>query len=75
MVKVHTQTSAMWRHFNQVRDCVENDNMSAAEQVRFAAFMEEWAASKADNPAFAEMCFAAVTQAQAVRRAHRVRVV
>lgn len=52
-----------------------NDNMSAAMQVRMAADMERWAASRANDPGFAPMVFRAVQMAQDVRREHHPRVV
>lgn len=57
-----------WRHFNQTRDCTENDNMSPQEEMRFAADLERWAASRANDPGFAPFCFAATREAQQMRR-------
>ena len=61
--------------FSQLRDLVVNDNMSAAMQMRMAADLERWAASRANEPAFAAMCFRAVTVAQEVRAEHKPRAV
>lgn len=62
--------------WSQRRDVEEfNDNMTPEMEMRQAAAMERWAASRAQDPGFAPMCFAAVTQAQEVRRRHRPRSV
>lgn len=81
-VKVHfpadRRADAWWGGvFSQKRDKVDSDqdNMSDAMKVRFAADMERWAASRANDPGFAPWCFAAVNMAQRVRREMRPRVV
>jgi hypothetical protein len=82
-VKVHfpaeQRANAWWGGvFSQKRDKAsfhDQDNMSDAMKVRFAADMERWAASRASEPAFSAMCFAATRQAQAMRRECRPRMV
>lgn len=79
-----TRTDSAARHFfprvvfqcfSQVRDCTDNDNRTPAMMVADARAMQRWAESRADSPAFADVCFAATAQAQAVFRAHAPRAV
>ena len=64
-----TVAATVW---SQRRDVEEfNDNMTPAMEMRVAADMERWAASRANDPGFAPFCFVAVAQAQRTRRAHR----
>lgn len=68
-----TMVAAVW---SQRRDVEEfNDNMTPDMEMRQARDMERWATSRANDPGFAPMCFAATAQAQEVRRRHRPRTV
>ena len=71
--QVFTPSHEMWKHFNQVRDCTDNDNMTPFMQAKAAREWEAWAASKANNPTFAQMAFTAVCHAQEMRRSARSR--
>ncbi len=63
---------AAWFQQNEMqRDDVANDNMSAADWRAMMA----WVESRANEPAFAEVCHAVSAQAQTYFRTHRVRSV
>lgn len=66
----------VWRCFSQVREATDDqDNETPQMAMRRAAAFERWAASRADCPAFAQMCYVAVAEAAAVRRQYRPRAV
>jgi hypothetical protein len=62
----------VFRCFSQVRDMTANDNMTPFQMNRVASDIEAWAKSRADEPAFAQVCYSASKEAQRIRRQARV---
>lgn len=59
----------------QWRDLADNDNRTPDQRVRDARAALAWAATRAQNPAFAPFVFAATAQAQQTLRTFRPKAV